>query len=439
MAHDSQTSAPSRRLRLPPAFHYPAYRVYWGGSLASILGFQVFLFSQFNLIHHLTGSAAFIGLTGAASAVPSIFLNLYGGVVADRVDRRRLLLATQLVNAAVMALLGALTYAGRVEPWHVIAVSFVSGAVFSFDNPARQSLYPRLVAREALTSAVAFQSVIWQGTRMIGPGIAGMIVANVGAGEETLGLAAGFYFAAAGFFLMALAVTRLRIPGGDNAGQAGAASSGVQSLLEGLRFIRGDSVVRFLILMSFANAFFGGAHLIIMPAIASDVLGVGRDLQGWLLAAGGAGSLSVVLIVGTRRRVRRPAAMIIVGATLYGLFVAAFAMTADWVGSYPLALVLVVAMGVTQSAYMVTIMSSLMMAVPDHMRGRVMGVFGITYAMLPLSGLQAGLLAEFIGVPAALAVGGLIVSAIAVGLAALNPGLRALGERQREPQPTAAG
>ena len=137
MAHDTHTAAPARRLRLPPAFNYPAYRVYWGGSLASILGYQVFLFSQFNLVHHLTGSAAFIGLTGAASAVPSIFLNLYGGVVADRIDRRRLLLATQTINAIVMGVLGALTFAGRVEPWHVVAVSFVSGAVFAFDNPAR--------------------------------------------------------------------------------------------------------------------------------------------------------------------------------------------------------------------------------------------------------------------------------------------------------------
>ena len=438
MAHDSPTAAPSGRFRLPPAFHYPAYRVYWGGSLASILGFQVFLFSQFNLVHHLTGSAAFIGLTGAASAVPSIFLNLFGGVVADRVDRRRLLLATQLVNATVMALLGVLTFGGRVEPWHVVAVSFVSGAVFAFDNPARQSLYPRLVAREALTSAVAFQSVIWQGTRMIGPGIAGLIVANVG-GDETLGLAAGFYFAAAGFFAMALVMTRLRIPGGDK--QTSAGVSGLQALAEGLRFIRGDSVVLFLILMSFANSFFGGAHLILMPAIASDVLGVGRDLQGWLLAAGGAGALSVTLMVGTRRRVRAPAAMIIGGASLYGLLVATFALTADWISSYPLALVLMLAMGVTQSAYMVTLMSSLMMATPDRMRGRVMGVFGITYAMLPLSGLQAGLLAQFIGLPAALAIGGFIVSFIAVGLAATNPKIRALGEQQRrEAQtPAAAG
>ncbi|MCE2469423.1 MAG: MFS transporter [Dehalococcoidia bacterium] len=436
MANDSQNAAPSGRLRLPPAFHYPAYRVYWGGSLASILGFQVFLFSQFNLIHHLTGSAAFIGVTGAASAVPSIFLNLYGGVVADRMDRRRLLLATQLINAAVMALLGALTFAGRVEPWHVIAVSFVSGAVFAFDNPARQSLYPRLVAREALTSAVAFQSVIWQGTRMIGPGIAGLIVANVG-GDETLGLASGFYFAAAGFFVMALAMTRLRIPGGDN--QTGGGASGMQALAEGLGFIRRDPVVRFLILMSFANAFFGGAHLILMPAVASDVLGVGRDLQGWLLASGGAGALSVTLVVGTRRRVRAPAAMIIGGATLYGLLLAAFALTAEWVGSYPLALVLVLAMGVTQSAYMITIMSSLMMATPDHMRGRVLGVFGITYAMLPLSGLQAGILAEFIGVPMALAIGGFIVSFIAVAFAAANPKIRALGRQQPEPQAAAVG
>jgi MFS family permease len=154
---------------------------------------------------------------------------------------------------------------------------------------------------------------------------------------------------------------------------------------------------------------------------------VGADLQGWLLSAGGIGAVVVTLLIGARSGLRRRTHLLIGGATLYGVLIAVFAITAERIGSYPLALVLILAMGASQSAYMLIIMSSLQMLVPDRLRGRVMGFFGITYAMLPLSGLLAGLASQFVGVPVAIAAGGLIVSAFALGPALLSAKIRNLG------------
>jgi MFS family permease len=416
------------RDRLPPAFRYPAYRIYWGGMLASVIGFQVFQFTQFLLIHHLTGSAIYLGFVGLATAVPSLFLTLFGGVVADKIDKRRLLLLTQVTSAALMALLASLTFTGLVAPWHVIAVAFMAGAVFAFDNPARQSLYPRLVDRAALTSAVAFQSVIWQSTRIAGPAVAGLIVANLG-GTEERGMAIAFMFATIGFLVMGIVMARLVVPA---PAETRARSSGIEDLKEGLRFIRGNTVVMFLILMSFVNGLFGGAYITLMPAIARDVLGVNADLQGWLLSCSGIGALSVTLVLGTGGSLRWRAPTLIGGASAYGLLVAAFAITAERIGSYPLALGLLVAMGVAQAAYMIIIQTTLVTMVPDRLRGRVMGFFGITYAMLPLSGLQAALIAEFVGVPTAVAIGGFVVTAFALGPALLNSRIRELSLHVRQ-------
>lgn len=421
-AAEAETAPRIGRFALPPAFRYPAYRVYWGGTLASVVGYQVFQFTQFLLVHRLTGSAVYLGLVGLAAAIPALALNLFGGVVADKMDKRKLLLTTQVTNAVFIAVLGTLTLLDMVEPWHVVLIAFLSGAVFAFDNPARQSLYPLLVARSALTSAVAFQSVIWQSTRIAAPALAGLVVA-FGAASEQDGMAVGFFLASAGFAIMGVVMARLKMPASEQRRR----TSGLQDLAEGLHFIRTNTVVLFLMLMSFVNGLFGGAYLILMPVIARDILGVGADLQGWMLSAGGIGAVSVTLFVGSRSGLHWRTHLLVGGATLYGVLIAVFAITAERVGSYPLAVGLIVAMGASQAAYMLIIMSSLQMLVPDRLRGRVMGFFGVTYAMLPLSGLLAGLTAQFVGVPVAVAIGGLIVSIFALGPALLNAKIRNLG------------
>ena len=192
-------------LKLPPALRYPAYRQYWLGTLAEVSGFQMLIAAQFWLVHTLEESPIYLGYLGAASAAPAIAFNLFGGVFADRLDKRRLIVGAQTILAGLIILLATLTLLDVIRIWHILAIAFLAGSVEAFNGPARESLYPHLIDRRAMTSAVALDSSIWQGTRIVAPAVAGLIIA-------TAGTATVFYVASAGNLLMATVILRLKIP-----------------------------------------------------------------------------------------------------------------------------------------------------------------------------------------------------------------------------------
>ena len=400
----------------PPALLYPKYRAYWLGTVASVCGFQMLMFAQGWLTYELTGSPLALGLVSLASAAASIALNLFGGVYADRLDKRKLIFFCQLATAALIFTLGALTFLGVVQVWHIIILAFLSGAVNAFDQPARQALYPLLIERRVMMSAVALNSIVWQGTRIIAPAIAGLIVAAIGT-------SAAIFIAGSGFVVMALVILALRVPRIE----AGPRQSPARDLLEGLKFIKGNSIFWFLIGMTFFNSFFGMAYITMMPAIAVDVLEVGADGQGTLMAIGGVGATIVTLVFGWLPNFRQKGLLIIGGGLSFGLSIAAFALTSQLVGSFPLAMALMIVMGISSSTYMISIMSSLQLLVPDNMRGRVMGFYGMTWSIMPLGGFQAGAIATLVGVPVALAIGGGLVAAFALGPALVNRQVRNIG------------
>ena len=373
-------------------------------------------FGQLWLIHELTESPLYLGYVGLATAIPAIGLNLFGGVFADRLDKRRLIIITQTISASLIFLLATLTLLNIVEPWHVLAIAFFAGAVNAFDQPARQALYPHLIDREVMMSAVALNSAIWQGTRIAAPAAAGLIIAI--AGTET-----AFFLAGGGFLTMAVVMSSLRVPHIEKSGTGSAA----QDMLEGLKYIKGNSIFSFLIGMTFFNSFFGMAYIMMMPVFAKEILNVGADGQGILMSVGGVGALMTTLMLGSIGNFRRRGLLLIGGAVMFGLSVAAFALTSKYVGSYVLAMSLMFVMGIFSSAYMISIMSSLQMMVPDRMRGRVMGFYGMTWSIMPLGGMQAGAIGSVLGVPVAIAIGGLAVSAFALGPALVNSSIRNLG------------
>ena len=335
---------------------------------------------------------------------------------ADRLDQRRLIIVTQAMSALLIFLLATLTLFELVTWWHVLAIAFVTGAVNAFDQPARQALYPHLINRKVIMSAVAMNSSIWQGTRIAAPAAAGIIIAATGT-------AVTFFLAGLGFVIMAAVISGLRVPPIER----GATGSAGQDMLEGLKFIKRNSIFSFLIGMTFFNSFFGMAYIYMMPIFADDILKVGADGQGILLGAGGVGALMTTRLLGSIGNFRRKGLLLIGGAVVFGLSVAAFALTSKYVGSYPLALLLMFAMGISSSSYMISIMSSLQMMVPDGMRGRVMGFYGMTWNITPLGGMQAGAMASAMGVPVAIAIGGLVVSAFALGPALVNGSVRNIG------------
>ena len=421
MAENAGHTGTGLRRFLPPAFQYPQYRAFWLGMLASVSGFQMMQFGQIVLIHDLKGSPLFLGLLGLAAGIPAIILNPLGGVYADRWDKRRLIVITQAITAGLLLVLATLALLKIVEVWHSLTIAFLVGAVEAFDQAARRALFPHLVPRSALASAVALNSAIWSGTRVVATAGAALIIARFNP-------AAAFYLAALGFAVMAVAVYGLNSLPRNPVAQA----SPLKDMLEGLSFIRGSSVFSFLVAMTFFNSFFGISYVYLMPIFAIDILGVGKEGLGWLLSIGGVGALLTTAGLGIRKGVGGKGLLVIGGGITFGLSLAAFGLTARFFPSYPLALGLMFVIGVTSSVYMISITSSLQLLVPDRMRGRVMGFFGMTWNILPLGGMQVGTLASLITAPYAVAVGGLAVATFASGSTALSRQVRKLGTLLRE-------
>ena len=407
------------RRRLPPALKYPAYFRFWLGMFAAVGGFQVMTFGQYWLVHQLTPSPLYLGYTGLANALPAILLNLFGGVAADKLNRKRLIVVTEYAAAIPVLLLGFLTLLHLVRIWHVLVIAVVAGAINAFNQPARQAVFPSLIERPALMSAVALNSVVWQGTRIIAPAVAGILIA-------LWGTASAFLVAGAGMCFFGWIVSRLPIPEEPRAGEGA-----MRQMAEGLRYIWTHSIFIFLMGMTFFNSFFGMAYVAQMPVFARDILHVGAEGQGLLLSLSGFGSLLATVVLSVWAGALRRGTVLIGGAILSGLSVAGFALGCRYAGSYPLAMALLFLVGVFNSTYMISIMSALQMMVPDQMRGRVMGLYGMTWNIMPLGGMYAGLAAVWLGAPWAIALGGFLVSLFAIGPALLNREVRSVGALMR--------
>ncbi len=411
-----------RDSRIPPAFRYPAFRAYWTGMLCAVTGFQMFRVAQSWLVYELTGSPLYLGYALAANAIPGIVFNLVGGVFADRLDKRILVFSTQGSTGLFILVMGLLTLLGVVEVWHILVIAFLAGAAEAFDTPARQALYPHLIERSAMTSAVALNSTIWQGTRIVAPAIAGFIIDLVNTGTALV-------VSAVGFFIMAVVMLFLRIQPIPQ----GAPRNPARALWEGMTFIGKNSIFAFLIAMTFFNSFFGMAYVLLMPVFAVDVLEVGARGQGILLGVGGVGALLTTIWLGGRGGVERRGLAIVGGAIVFGLTIIAFGLTSQFLGSFTLALALMVILGCSNSIYMISILSSLQVLVPDNVRGRVMGFYGMTYCIMPLGGLQAGALANvsWIGAPFAVSIGGAAVVLFALATGVFNGKIRQMGGQAR--------
>ena len=405
-----QTAGTQRRPRLQmfTALRHSSFRRFWMGMVASVLGFQIMTVAQGWLIYILTDSKIALGLVGLAAGLPAIALNLFGGVIADKVNQRRLLIATQTTSSMVMLALAILTLTGLVEPWHIITSAFLIGSVQAFDTPTRQSLFPHLIDREDMLNAVALNSMVWQGTRVIGPAIGGVIIGT------RLGVAPGFFAPFLGFLMMAVMIATLRLPPIQRAEGA----SFFHDMAQGINFVRTNTIFAFLISMTFFNSIFGMSYIFILPVFARDIFEVGSTGLGVLHAASGFGALLGTLITASLGNFQRKGWLILGGAVLFGTFLILFAVTGSLFKFFPLSLVFIFCAGVSTSIYMITIMSTLQLMVPNELRGRVMGIYGMTWSLLPVGAMQAGAIAEYTSAPLAVAIGGaaVIFFAIVMGL-----------------------
>ena len=230
-----------------------------------------------------------------------------------------------------------------------------------------------------MLNAVALNSMVWQGTRVIGPAVGGIIIGT------KLGVSPGFFAPFLGFLAMAVMVSTLRLPPVKRAEGA----SFLHDMAQGINFVRANTIFAFLISMTFFNSIFGMSYIFMLPVFAKDIFEIGSAGLGLLHAVSGVGAVLGTLITASLGDFQRKGLLVLGGATLFGAFLILFAASGSLIVFLPLSLVFIFCAGVSASMYMITIMSALQLMVPDHLRGRVMGIYGMTWSLLPVGAMQA--------------------------------------------------
>jgi MFS family permease len=353
-----------------------------------------------------------LGYVALFQAIPAIPLSILGGVAADRLDRRRVLMATQTLAALVIGFLGALALTGQIAYWHLLGASFLLGAAQAFDNPSRISLYPGLLPdRSHLPAAVASVAVIFQMNQMVAPAVAGYIIAY-------LGVSSSFFAAAVAVGVMGALIGLLqdRREGGRPPGDP------LKNLAEGGRYLWTSPVYRAVMGLNFLAAFFGMSYALLLPAVAGEVLHVGAGGLGLLTSASGVGALGGIVMT-PRLMNRLPAGRVLTGSVAgLGMALLAFAFT-SW---FPLALAVMVLLGATSYSYLTSIDIIVQTTVPDQLRGRVIAVLLMRWSLVPFGAALLGAVADVVGVPLALGGGALLTVLCSLAVAAASPALRTL-------------
>jgi MFS family permease len=409
-AEVAETKARQGRWATFAALRSPNFRLYWCAMFSSVLGLTTEFVALGWLVLALTNSPLSLGGVGLARALPNIALSLVGGTLADRVNRRNLLVGTHAFIAALFFGLGALVTSGLVEVWHVYVFAIIQGSTRALESPMRQSLVANIVPREDIGSAVALGNVVWQLPRLIGPASAGVVIATAGIGS-TFYMAGVCLLAATAFFAL------MRI---GHLPSTGRGRSFLGSMLEGFSFIRRSPLLTALIGLTFFDSVFGMSYSTLLPVFARDVIqvgdeGAGSQGLGLLHTATACGGLVGILVAVRLARGSHRGWSLLAASGAYGALIAAFALSTSLAPS----LLLIACIGLTHEVYMTIINTVLLLRVPDEFRGRVMGVYGLAWSIVPLGGVFSGAVAEYAGAPAAVALGGLLVLSMAITLAAV--------------------
>ncbi|MEO8430503.1 MAG: MFS transporter [Acidobacteriota bacterium] len=377
------------------AFTYRDYRLLWGGAFTSSIGTWMQQVAQAWLIFTMTGSASLLSLDAFLGAAPFLMFSLFGGVFADRFDRRRILLSSQLVQLSTAFLLAGLIATHHVQVWMILSLSFVVGLAQSFGGPAYQALVPTLVDREDLSNAVALNSIQFNLARVIGPVLAGIAFYKLGAAA---------CFALNGLSFVAVIVAILLLKRG--APLAPASEPVWRSLKTGLKAVRDAVALRGLIIMAFAGSFCSIPLVTFLPVFARDIFH--RDAKGYsgLLAAFGVGAVIGAIGVAGFGDVKRKGLVAVSTQMTFGLLMIAFAASRNPLLSYAILL----AAGASLMVIFAMFMTLVQTYVEDHLRGRVVSIYTLAFrGAMPLSNLVGAFAASLIPVPAILKINGLIL------------------------------
>lgn len=363
------------------------------------------------LVLELTDSEFLLGAVSAAQMAPVLLFTLYAGVVADRADKRRIMIVANASAVAFALALATLTATGRVTVGWVAALVFGIGTASAFEIPTRQSFFAELVGRRDLSSAIALNSAAFNATRVVGPAVAGALIAGAGVAVCFFANAASYFAAVAG--LIAIRRPAFRAPERK--------SPPLEQFREGLAYIRGHRLTAALVGLTAAMSVTVFPFTMLLPVFARDVLGAGATGLGWLLSASGAGALVGGVALAARGGARRQGRFLLVTAALFSLLIGGFAASR----SLPLSMALLAAGGCAMILTTATVNSLIQAVVPDHLRGRVMSVYVFMFlGMMPVGSLVAGALARVLGAPAAVELGAAALLVVLAWVAARVPEVR---------------
>jgi len=393
------------------ALRYPNYRLWFRGQVVSLFGMWMESTALGFLVFELTKSPAYLGLVGFAAGIPTWLFMLYGGVIADRMPRRNLLMITQSVMMALAFAVAALTFLHWIQPWHILVMAFLLGTANAFEAPARQSFILEMVPPEDMTNAIALNSAMFNTAMAVGPMAGGLIYAFFGP---------AWCFAINGvtFIAVLVALKRMKLPPFVTKPRR---ASALADLREGLKYVASHSLIRTIIGLIGVIALFGISFATLFPAWAVNILHGDARTNGYLQSARGLGALTAALLIASLGRFRFRGKLLTFGTFALPVTAAIFALT-RWT---PISLLIIFGSGLSQILIFNLCNALVQTHSPDELRGRVMSVYALVFfGLMPLGALGIGIAAERLGQPAAVLASAGVMMGAAAALAVLMPRLR---------------
>ena len=386
---------PKKRSSPLRALRHRNYRLFFFGQMISLSGTWMQSVAQAWLIYRLTDSPFLLGLIGFANNFPVFFIAPFGGALADRLPRRSILIATQTTSMILASLLAALTLSGRIEAWHLFVFASTLGIINGFDIPARQAFAVEMVGREDLVNAIALNSTVFNTARVAGPAIAGILVAMVGEGWC-------FFINAVSYVAVLVGLLQMRLARHVTAERK---ESTFTAIAGGFRFAGSTGPIRALLLLLTVISFTGMPFGVLMPIFANEILGRGAEGLGILMGATGVGALLGSVTLATRGSVIGLGRWVARASIGFGVALVLFSFSR----SFALSVLLLIPVGFSMIVSMASSNTLIQSMVPDQIRGRVMAVYSMVFmGGAPLGALLAGTLADGLGAPATVGLGGAV-------------------------------
>jgi MFS family permease len=380
------------------ALKYPAYRLWFFGQMVSLVGTWMQTTAQGFFVYELTHSPVYLGYVGFAYGVPAWLFSLYGGLVADRMPRRTLLVITQTSMMVLAFILAGLTALGWVQPWHIIVLAFFLGIANAFDAPVRLAFVLEMVDREDLTNAIALNSTMFNVATAFGPAVGGITYAIFGPAWCFTINGLSFIVVIAALLAMKLKPIALRAR----------RDPALMEIRDGLRYVVSRRAIRVIIINLMVVSLFGIGFTSLFPAWAVKVLGGDETTNGFLQSARGVGALLGALMIAYLGSFRGRGRLLVAGAFAFPALILVFTL----IRHVPLALLVLVGVGLGQMVMMNTSNALVQLETPDEMRGRVMSIYTMGFfGSMPIGNLLAGVAAAWLGEPLTGALGAVVMLA----------------------------